>query len=83
MMRPPQYGRRPGLPNNILPMSKIAELEVTRKLIFHKYNPEIYMQIRQHRTGSVRELSTNIKKANPINLVAKGVKQEKLPIQIP
>ena len=35
------------------------------------------------RTGSVRELSTNIKKANPINLVAKGVKQEKLTIQIP
>ena len=35
------------------------------------------------RTGSVSELSTNIKKANPINLVAKGVKQEKLAIQIP
>ena len=35
------------------------------------------------RTGSVSELSTNIKKINPINLVTKGVKQEKLTIQIP
>ena len=35
------------------------------------------------RTWSVSEQSTNINKDYPINLVAKGVKQEKLTIQIP
>ena len=35
------------------------------------------------RTWRVSEQSTNINKDYPINLVAKGVKQEKLTIQIP
>ena len=35
------------------------------------------------RAWSVSELSANIEKVYPINLVAKGVKQEKLTIQIP
>ena len=55
---------------------------ITQLVVLNERNEEVIAEP-DRRTRSVSKQSTNTNKDYPINLVAKGAKQEKLAIQIP